>query len=175
MQAAADQIVSIQCSDGGWGWTPHGDCTVTYNNITAPICLGLLHGHGYTSDPAHLASAVAGGDFDLTSQYDNGEARFGTFTPHFLWQVSLASGDSTYSDFAATEFFDELTAGTYGPSDYDTAGWIGAVQAGRAGVWINLRPWEFSTLIHTASAIGNAGQDDLFEGKNSPVCSAMSG
>ncbi|MFH1746743.1 MAG: right-handed parallel beta-helix repeat-containing protein, partial [Planctomycetota bacterium] len=161
LQAAADHIVGQQCTNGGWGW-PHDDCTVTYNNITAPIALGLLQAYEMTADAAHLTSATDGGDYDLTSQYTNGEARFGTLTPHFLWKLTAATGDSTYSDFAAIDFFDELTASTYGPSDYDTAGWIAAVETGRTGTWINLRPWEFQTLGLTADAIGNTGQKALF-------------
>ncbi len=161
VQSAADHIVNQQCIDGGWGW-PHDDCTVTYNNITGPIALGLLQAYEITADASHRDSAEDGGDFDLTSQYGNGEARFGTHTPYFLWQLSAAIGTSTHSDFAATDFFDELTAGTYGPSDYDTAGWIALVEAARAGTWINLLPWEFQTLGVTAEAIGNAGQNALF-------------
>jgi hypothetical protein len=163
LQAGADEIITFQCSDGGWGW-PHETCpTTTYHNITAPIATGLLDAYEATADANHLSAAVDAGDFDLTSQWPGGgEARFGTLTPAFMVQLSAASADSTYSDFAEIEFFDELTAGTYGDNDWDTAGFIAAVQAARAGTWINLLPWEFHTLISTASAIGNAGQDTAF-------------
>jgi hypothetical protein len=159
--AAANHIVDQQCPNGGFGW-PHDDCSATYNNITAPICLGVMCAYERTSDPDHLAAAIAGGDYDLTSQYGNGEARFGAFAPYFLMRLSQLTGDAQYSTFAATGFFDELTAGTYGPDDLDTAGWISLVQTARTGVWINLRPWEFHTIAPTATAIGNAGQDALF-------------
>lgn len=39
----ADNIVSYQCVDGGWGWPLI--CPPTYHNITAPIALGLLHAY----------------------------------------------------------------------------------------------------------------------------------
>ncbi len=163
LQAGADQIVDQQCPDGGWGW-PHDTCTTTYHNITGPIALGLLDAYPLTGDAAHLASAVAGGDFDLLSEYPTGNPRFGSFTAYFMWRLSEASGDSTYSDFAATEFFDALDAGTYGPDgDWTTADFVTAVQAARAGAWINLLPWEFSTLTFTATQIGNAGQDAVFQ------------
>jgi len=162
MQEGADHIVGQQCGNGGFGW-PHSDCSTTYNNITAPICLGVLRAYGYTGDAAHLASVVSGADFDLTFQYSNTESRFGGGAPYFLWQTSIATGDSQYADHAATAFFDELSAGTYGPDDLDTAGWIASVQAGRAGTWINLLPWEFHTLVPAAAAIGNAGQADAFK------------
>lgn len=155
VQAAADHIIDQQCLDGGWGWE-HYACPVTANNITAPICLGLLRSWAMTGDTATLDAAVAGGDFDLTYLYGNGEARFSAGTAYFLWALTQATGDTTYSDYAATEFFDELTAKTYGPSDLDTAGWIGAVQAARTGVWINLRPWEFPTIAYVSGIIGNA-------------------
>lgn len=161
LQLGADHIVSQQCGDGGFGW-PHADCAATYHNITAPICLGLLEAHATTGDAAHLAAAVAGGAFDLTSTYPNGEARFGSGTPEFLRRLSAVSGDPQYANFASTEFFGELAAGTYGPSDLNTAGWIASVQAGRAGTWVNLLPWEFQTLIVDATALGQAGQDALF-------------
>jgi len=161
LQDGADHIVSQQCGNGGFGW-PHNDCSATYNNITAPICLGLLDAYAFTADGAHLTAATAGGGYDLTSQYTNGEARFSTGTPYFLWRLSQATSDPQYSNFAATDFFDELTAGTYGPDDHDTASWIASVQAARAGTWINLLPWEFETLPPMASTIGNAGQDALF-------------
>ncbi|GAB4382745.1 MAG: hypothetical protein Kow0022_00940 [Phycisphaerales bacterium] len=163
IQDAADHIVNQQCTatTGGWGW-PHDDCSATFNNITGPIATGLLRAYERTSDPAHLNSAILGGNYDLTYQYINGEARFATFTPAFLQDLSSVSGDPTYASWAASEFFDELAAGTYGPSDLNTAGWIAAVQAGRAGTWINLLPWEFHLLITTAQDLGQPGQDALF-------------
>lgn len=161
IQTAADHIVGQQCMDGGWGW-PHASCTATYNNITGPIGTGLLRAYQVTNDPAHLAAAVAGGNFDLTFQYTNGESRFGAYTAYFLWQLSQATGDPQYSTHAATKFFDELTAATYGPSDLDTAGWIASVQAARTGYAINLRPWEFPRVLAVSGAIGNAGQQALF-------------
>jgi hypothetical protein len=161
LEAAADHIVDQQCLDGGWGW-PHDDCGTTYNNITGPIALGLLRAHeliGYDLQPS-----LDAGDFDLTFQYGNGESRFGASAPFFLWRLSQVSGDNQYSNHAESDFFDELQAGTYGPSDLDTAGWIASVEAARTGTWVNLRPWEFDTLamVSSAAVIGNAGQQALF-------------
>jgi len=161
LQAGADHIVAQQCSDGGFGW-PHDDCSATYHNITAPILLGVLHAYASTRDANHLAAAGAGGDFDLGSQWDNGEPRFGVQTPYFFMQLSAASGDPTYADHAAQEFFDALTAGTYGPDDWDTAAFIANVFAYRTGTWVNLRPWEFCYLVQAARILGNPGQADAF-------------
>lgn len=171
-QAAADHLISYQCASGGWGW-PHEACpTTTYNNLSGPIALGLLRIWEITGDAATLAAATDAGDYDLTYMYGGGEARFSTYTPAFLHTLSAANGDSTYSDHVATEFFDELTAVTYGDSDLDTYTWIDAVETARSGSYINLRPWEFSTLPSIASAIGNGDsttpadavpQSDAFE------------
>ncbi|MHC4651661.1 MAG: HYR domain-containing protein [Planctomycetota bacterium] len=163
VQAAADHIIDQQCPDGGWGW-PHDDCSTTYNNITGPICQGLLKAYTITGDSDTLDAAVAGGNFDLTFVYGNGEYRFGAAAPYFLYRLTQVSGVSAYSDHAENEFFDELTAQTYGPSDLDTAGWIAAVVTGRQGAWVNLIPWEFSDIAPTAAAIGNADSTDPPDG-----------
>ncbi len=156
LQAGADHIISFQCTNGGWGW-PHTACpTTTYNNITGPIGMGLLHAYIHTADAAHLASAVAGGDYDLTFTYPNTEFRFGVYAPAFLHALSAATSNPAYSSHAESFFFDELTAKTYGPADLDTHTFIAAVQAGRTGGLINLRAWDFHMLPAVAGAIGNA-------------------
>lgn len=164
MQSAADHIISQQCPSGGFTWEhiPPSDCTTTYYNITAPIVLGVLDAYPFTGDASHLSAAVSGGAYELTSQYGNGEARLGSFASYFLMRLSAVTGDPQYNNHAATRFFDELTAGTYGPSDLNTSGWIASVQAARSGSLVNLRSWEFHTLIPTATTIGNAGQDAAF-------------
>jgi hypothetical protein len=158
LQAAADYIVDSQCSSGGWCWESGTGCCGTgapYNTV-GPIVMGLLNAYAIIGDPSHLAAAELGANWDMASAYSNGEYRASTMSAYMLHRMTAVTGDSTYSDWAETEFFDELTAGTYGLSDYDTHGWIGAVQAGRAGVWINLLPWEFMYLPYTAGQIGNA-------------------
>lgn len=165
MQAGADHIVAQQCAVGGWCW-PHGSscCPAGPNNVTAPIALGVLDAYAHTADAAHLASAVLGGDYDLTSQYPGGQPRFGSFTPYFLYQLTQVSGDPQYADHATANFFTALNDGTYGSNgDLDTAGWIQMVKDARTGTWINLRPWEFHTLIHTCYHIGHVGQAALFK------------
>jgi len=165
LQAAADFIVAEQCANGGWGW-PVGGCPTTFNNITAPIGGGLLAAYPGTDDPAHLASAVMGGDFDLTFEYPNMTPRFGAFTSWFLNELSQASGDSMYADHVAMGFYGPLDAGTYGDtgSNWDTADWINVVQTsgGRDAQWINLRPWEFHLQITTAAELGTTAQSNLF-------------
>lgn len=158
----ADHILDQQCNNGGFGW-PHADCSATYHNINGPILLGDLAAYYFTMDGNDLAGALNGGAFDLIHTYPNGEARFGSFTPSFLEELARAANNTTFSDHVATGFFDELAAGTYGPDDYDTVGWITSVQDGRSGAWINLRPWEFHTIIPVSKTLGQAGQDTLLE------------
>jgi len=157
IQAAADFIASDQCSGGGWCW-PSGDgCCTTGSpyNTSAPIVTGLLNAYAITGDPTHLAAAELGAAWDMSSTYGNGEYRASTMSAYMLHYMTGATADPTYSAWAEVEFFDALTAGTYGQSDYTTHTWIGAVQTGRAGTWINLLPWEFMYLPYTASQIGN--------------------
>lgn len=158
----ADHILDQQCHNGGFGW-PHADCSATFHNITGPILLGSLGTFYHTRNDSFLVGPVNGGAFDLSYRYDNGESRFGSFTPMYLYILSRASRNTTFSSHVAFGFFDELVAGTYGPDDLDTSGWIAALQTHRSGAWINLRPWEFHALIDVAEVLGQPGQDALFE------------
>jgi Prenyltransferase and squalene oxidase repeat len=157
-----EHILDQQCHNGGFGWE-HADCSATYHNITGPILLGVLGTFYHTRDDSHLVGPVNGGAFDLTYKYDNGEAKFGTYTPMFMNDLARASKNTTFSTHVATGLFDELAAGTYGPDDLDTAGWIAAIETHRSGEWVNLRPWEFSALITVSGILGQPGQQALFE------------
>ncbi|MBI5093373.1 MAG: hypothetical protein HZB26_13155 [Candidatus Hydrogenedentes bacterium] len=167
-QSGGDHLVDYQNPDGGWSWehgtlppvTPSGGSPA---NTMGPIGLGLLNAYSHTTDATHLQAAVDGANYAIATTYPNLEARFGTSDPYFFLRLSAVTGDTTYANNAATEFFDALSAGTYGPSNLNTAGWISSVQAGRTGLWVNLRPWEFSTIAYTAGQIGNAGQQTDFE------------
>jgi len=161
LHLGGEHIVAQQCSDGGFGW-PHDDCSTTYHNITAPILMGVLTAYSYGREANFLASARAGGAFEMAWQWPNGEARFGTFSAYFLWQLSRMTGDPQYAEHATTAFFDELQAGSYGPDDQDTAAYIASVVAHRSGTWVNLVPWEFHTLVPAAAALGHAGQSTAF-------------
>jgi hypothetical protein len=158
----ADHIIDQQCANGGFGW-PHGDCSETKHNITGPILLGVLAAYAHSSDGHHLAGALNGGAFDLVYTYDNGESRFSTFSAIFFHDLALWADNSTFSTHVSVKLFDELAAGTFGPDDFDTAGWIANIENGRSGALINLRPWEFHTLIPAADALGQPGQSELFE------------
>lgn len=169
MQAAQDgagYLVATQINgtgdpneDGGWSWENGG---ASASNIAGATGLSLVRYYNAVGGSAYLDAAKAAGDFISNTTYDNGETRYATADPYFDWQLSQAAGDNTWSNNAKTEFFDTLDAGTYGPSDHNTAGWISAVESARSGAYVNLRPWEFSTIAVTAKNIGNVGQEGLF-------------
>jgi len=161
IHAAAIHIASQQCPDGGFGW-PHNDCTTTYHNITSPILNGIHGAWQQTGNSAYLGIMVNGGNFDLLSQYSNGESRFSTETPLFMWNLSQASADTTYTSFVETDFFSELDNNTYGPNDLNTTTWIDSVVAYRQGTWINLLPWEFKSLPMMAIKHGRYPQAELY-------------
>lgn len=161
MEDGADYLVGEQLSNGGWSWTQGGTAA---ENITGPTGYGLVRYYEMSGGSTYLDAAKNAGNYIKdTVKYDNGESRFGTFDPFYCLKLSAVASDSTWTDHAATKFFDELTASTYGPANRDTAAFISTVQAGRAGTWINLLPWEFSTLAVTAASIGNTGQEALFK------------
>jgi hypothetical protein len=162
LDLGTEHILDQQCQNGGFGW-PHADCSATYHNITAPILLGVLGTYYLTFDGVQLVGALNGGAFDLVYTYANGEARFGSFTALYMLRLGNVAGNTTFLDHVEVNLFDELAAGTYGPDDFDTAGWIANIQTGRSGAWVNLRPWEFQALISVSKALGQPGQDDLFE------------
>jgi hypothetical protein len=162
-QKAADYLAGIQLSNGGWGWY-NSDTVAT--NITGATGIGLVRYYQAAGGSTYLDSAKAAGnylkDYATFPSPKQDKTWFATYDPYYCWQLSVASGDNTWSDLAATEFFDELTAGTYGTSNRDTANWIAYVQTARSGSLINMRPWEFSTIAVTAKNIGNTGQEASF-------------
>ena len=162
VQDAAIHIVLQQCPNGGFGW-PHDDCSATNNNITPPIMEGIHQAWKVTNNNAYLGVMVDAGNYDLQATFANTEAKFGVYTPEFMWNLSRNTGDSTYTDFIETSLFTELQNSTYGPDDLDAAGWVASVVANRQGNWINLLPWEFRSLPLIAQRHCRPAQADVFE------------
>ncbi len=162
LESGAIHIAAQQCPDGGFGW-PHNDCSSTFHNITPPIIDGVRQAYNLAQNGGYLGVMINGGEFDLLNEYDNGEKRLGAFTAYQMWNLSHDSGNSIYRDFTETEFFAPLEAGTYGTDDLNTEGWIAAVETNRTGAWVNLRPWEFSSLILMAQRHCRDIQSGMFE------------
>ena len=161
IHAAAIHIASQQCPDGGFGW-PHNDCSATYHNITSPILNGIHGAWQQTGNSAYLGIMINGGNFDLLSQYTNGESRFSTESALFMWNLSQASSNMSYTNFVETDFFGQLDAATYGPDDLDTSTWINSVVTFRQGAWVNLLPWEFKSLPLMAMKHGRNSEAELY-------------
>ena len=131
MVAGADYVLSMQFPSGGWGW--RADYTAPSTATIGATGVGMLRAYDLTGNTAYLDSAEAAGNFRMDNKYANGDPRFATFDPYFMWQLSLRAGDNTWSDYAAAGFFGELAAGTYGPDDdWDTAEYISLIQGVRA-------------------------------------------
>lgn len=162
VQDAAIHIASQQCPNGGFGW-PHNDCSATYNNITPPIMEGIHQAWRITNNAAYLGIMVDAGNYDLQATFPNAEAKFGVYTPEFMWNLSRNTGDSTYTDFIETSLFTELQNNTYGPDDLDDAGWVASVVTNRQGNWINLLPWEFRSLPLIAQRHCRPAQAAIYE------------
>lgn len=171
LHAAADNLVALQCPNGGWNW-PYGGCANTYNNITAPIAMGLLKAYAATGNIEFRDAAVDGANFDLTGTFGYGGTAFGSFTPAFFYIVSDVTGDSTWADNVSTDFFDRLTAGTYGEAGggcnsfypADTYDWIERHKCARSGGLVNLRAWDIQYLPWAASLLGNADSTTPVDG-----------
>lgn len=167
LQDAADYVEGAQNTDGGFPWTsPGGEST---HNTTGVTAMGVINAYEETGGSTYLTAAEDAGDYikdTLPSNHPN-KNPFATFDPYFCWRVSSVAGDSTWSDHAASGFFDALAAGTYGPADesanYTTSEYIASIRPGADNTYINLRPWEFSTLPVTTKNIGNSGQEGAFE------------
>jgi len=163
LNAGAQHVIDQQCMNGGWGW-PHDDCGTTYNNITGPIAMGLISVYELSGYQAALDAAVAGGDYDIANVWaDSGDVAFGSFAPAFFELLSAASGDTSYRTAAETDFFDKLTAGTYGDPAVDatyypadTYDYQARHFALRAGYTVNLRPWDMQYMPWVAGLLGNA-------------------
>ncbi len=142
---AADWLVGHQNADGSFPWTVGGG---VYSNVQAPPGMGLFRAYQATGNTTYLDAAKKTGDYLLTKpkKYSDGDMRFATHDPMFL---ELLGG--SYASFLQTEFWDKLTAGTYGESnDMDAAAWGSSVVSGRTSQGIvELSPWDLS-----ASAIG---------------------
>ena len=161
--AAADNVVQLQCPNGGWNW-PYGGCGSTFNNITGPIGIGLLRAHAVTGIPSYLAAAIAGANHDMTFTFGYGGTKFASFEAAFFAKLSVATGNSTWVDEATDEFFDRLAADTYGDSSMNTCAltfpgntydYINRHKCLRSGGLVNLRAWDMQYMPWIAGIIGS--------------------
>lgn len=101
----------------------------------------------------------------MTFTFGYGGTRFASFEPAFFAHLSNVTGNSTWVDEASVEFFDRLTADTYGDSSMNGCGptfpgnthdYIARHKCLRSGGLINLRPWDMQYMPWIAGIIGNS-------------------
>ncbi|MBI5840908.1 MAG: S-layer homology domain-containing protein [Chloroflexi bacterium] len=164
---AADWLLGQQDVSGGFPWTPGGTVTV---NTQGPSARGLLKAYEHTGNTLYLDGAGENGDFLVTSYprtYTDGDPRFATHDPLFLEQLGQVTGDTAYAGFVQTNFWDKLTAGTYGEAnDMDAADFGDYVVDGRTSQGIvELSPWDLSATAIAAHVAGETASRDALMSK----------
>src|SRR5690606_1498523 len=115
-------------------------------------------------DVAYLDAALLGGAHDLGATWSYGGVAFSSFDPIWFINMSAVSEDPSWQNVAKADFFDRLTAGTYGDGGGgcdaafpgSTHDYIARHKCGRSGVHINLRAWDMQFMPLAASQIGNS-------------------
>lgn len=167
LDGACDRIVDTmciaECNGKGIPWgAPPPACPAPGSvpgNTMGPCGMGLLYGYTLTGDPSHLIGVLDFAEYAACYTYGTGEYRFATGTPHFLWFVSdILTHSPDYRDHAQSEFFEALELGTYGPAPYSTSSYLALISSVRSGDYINLRPYEMSDLLKSASIMGSEAQ-----------------
>ncbi len=132
----AEHILDQQCHNGGFGW-PHADCSTTYHNVTGTRSSWVSSALGpspRTGTSSWARSTAAPSIWPIP--IPTGRRDSSTFTPFFMGTLAVAADNTTFSTHVSVNLFDALAAGTYGPDDFDTAGWIASIEVGRSGAWV---------------------------------------
>jgi hypothetical protein len=120
IKGAADRLISLQNTDGGWDWiitnaiVPGGS---TAENIVGVTGKGLLDAYSLTGDSKYIDSAKKAGNylkthFGLPGTIDVSK-RVNAFDIVFLYNLGQISGDSSYTDAANSLLNNVLTQNNY--------------------------------------------------------------
>ncbi len=162
---AAAFLLTEQEPNGGFPWSV-GDPT-TYSNVQGPSGRGMLAGYWSSGDVTYLNSALDCGNYlvpNYPRTYTDGDPRFATHDALFLEELSLVSGDPAYADFIQTNFWDKLSAGTYGENNDMNGLDFGmyVVNARKAQGIVDLSPWDLSATAVAAHVAGEFSiRDDI--------------
>ncbi|MCC6399070.1 MAG: right-handed parallel beta-helix repeat-containing protein, partial [Bacteroidetes bacterium] len=171
LASAADWLVARQDVSGGFPWSL-GDATL-YGNVQGPPGRGVLKAYQYTGNTAYRTAAVNNGNFLVPNYprvFTDGDARFATYDPLFLEELSASTGMAGYASFVQTQFWDKLTSGTYGESNnLNAAGFCDLVITGRSGI-VELVPWDIGGVAVGAHV---AGEDAIKTAVMSKVVEAL--
>ncbi len=161
---AGTWLIGQQYTSGNTGafpWTP-GDAQPAPTNTQGATAEGLLRLYKLTGNAAVLNAAIANGQCQINNcisgwTYSDGSHSFATHDPLFLFELSQFSGDPQYANFANTNFWQRLTAGTYGgpTNNYTAAGWANHVLTTRTGQgYPELVAWDLSKAAVAAQEAG---------------------
>lgn len=160
MQASGEYIEARQRPDGSFPLSEGDPDTLFFASVQSPAALGVLGAWVATEDPDFLNSAVAAGDY-LINNFDTFPTtapRIRAFDPLFFIRLSSETGDPQYADFIQTNFWDPLTAGTYGPTgDWDINDYVASELARRAGqptVGEAVAAWDLALVAAAANEAG---------------------
>jgi uncharacterized repeat protein (TIGR01451 family) len=153
-----DQQIMAGPTAGAFPWTPGDGATP---NIQGASAFGLLRTWERSGNAADLTAATANGDCQINScvpgmTYADMHHRFATHDPLFLEQLSIDSGNPQYANFLDAEFWNRLSAGSYGAAaNLDAAGFANAVVSSRTGQgYPDLAAWDLSKAAIAAHLAG---------------------
>ncbi len=168
---AGDWLAGQQDEDGWFPWFPGGGPTT---NTQGPSALGLLAAYFHTELEGYMDRALLSGEYILDSLYlpdggvsnwSDGTPRIAMHDPLFLEAMGLATGESVYTDFLSTYYWDALEAGTYGDANHTAASLGSSVVAARTGGGIGqLSMWDIAPAAIAAHVAGRTDVRDGFMG-----------
>ena len=161
MQSSGEWLLSQQRANGSFP-TSVGDPETIFNaNIQSAAGLGMLSAWFATEDEDFLDSARNAADhlinnFDMWSGTGGTQPRIRTFDPLFFIRLSAATGDPTYADFIQANFWNPLTAGTYGGPTrmWDIDDYVVSELARRAGPGQVIAAWDLALVAVAAEEAG---------------------
>jgi hypothetical protein len=154
--AGGNRLVSIQNTDGGWGWPLSGSSAT---NIIGPVAMGLAQAYQQTGNSSQGTALTNAGAYLL--------AKVNNFSPpdgYLAAQLDKIFGGTTYVTFVKTNFYDQLAAGTYNRNGsgtlYTTASYVNLIRTARAGQGTpNLAAWDIGTGLVGAAMCGASTTD----------------
>jgi len=110
VKKAADRLVALQGTDGGWDWivtglTAHSGTYPSPANIFGVTALGLIDAYQVTGDEAYKTAAEVTADhLKGLSRATDPNVRIQSFDYRFLVEFSALSGDTSYKNHAVSEW-----------------------------------------------------------------------
>lgn len=139
----ANRLVAVQNADGGWdaditGQTGPDSATPSNSNymVTGLAGQGMLDAYKVTKDQTYLNAAVNAGNYLVSSSSQ------GPFSVSFLQNLSKATGDSSYMDFANNNIEQGLGQGNPTITTGDVDALLSSAES-NIGHVSGFLPWQF--------------------------------